>query len=165
MDPRLGTLDLFRALVQAAHGCGLRVVADLALNYTSDCHPWFRAARRNPDSHYGRFYVWSRDKPDDPRVSAFPDVVPSPWSFDVVAGRWYLHHFFPFQPALNVDNPQVGARLHEVVAFWLDQGVDGLRIDATPYLIREAGPASDHDGTPCCATCAPMPTASGPGRC
>lgn len=145
VDPRLGTLDLFRTLVGAAHERGVRVVLDLPLNHTSDLHPWFRAATQDPDSHYGRYYVWSDHEPDTPASSVFPDEVPSPWSRHETAGRWYLHHFYPSQPDLDTGNPHVWARLRDTVGFWLDQGVDGVRVDAAPFLIGRQGPPTGRD--------------------
>ncbi len=135
-----GTIDDFREFLDAAHGKGLRVVADLVMNHTSDQHPWFQEARSNPDSPKHDYYVWS-DDPDQYREARiiFTDTEVSNWSYDLVAKKLYWHRFFSHQPDLNYDNPQVWQEMFEVVRFWLNLGLDGFRCDAVPYLYEREG--------------------------
>ena len=123
-----------------AHERGLRVVADLVMNHTSDQHPWFQEARRDPDSPKRDYYVWT----DDPtRYSRSPDYLhdtePSNWTFDPVAGQYYWHRFFAHQPDLNYDNPMVWQEMFDVARFWMRMGLDGFRCDAVPYLYEREG--------------------------
>ena len=132
-----GTIDEFRAFLDAAHQRGLRVIADLVLNHTSDQHPWFQEARRAPNSPTRDYYVWS-DTPD--RYSGarivFTDTETSNWTWDPVAKSHYWHRFFSHQPDLNYDNPNVRAAILEILSFWLRLGLDGFRCDAVPYLFE-----------------------------
>ena len=141
VHPEVGTLDDFRRFVTAAHAHGLRVITELVLNHTSDAHPWFQRARRAPPGSSERnFYVWN-DTPDrykDARI-IFKDFEPSNWAWDSVAQAYYWHRFFAHQPDLNFDNPAVEAAAFEVVDFWFGMGVDGLRLDAVPYLYEADG--------------------------
>lgn len=142
---QLGTLEDLRAVVDAAHARGLRVVMDLLLNHTSDQHPWFQASRTEPDGPYGDFYVWADDDlahPDVPVV--FCDTEPSNWTWDPVRGQYYWHRFFRHQPDLNYDSPAVRAEMLATVRFWLEQGVDGFRLDAVPYLYAREGTSCAH---------------------
>jgi len=136
-----GTLADFRALLREAHSRGIRVITELVLNHTSDQHAWFKRARRaKPGTPERDFYVWS-DTPDkygDTRI-IFKDFETSNWSWDPVAEAYYWHRFYNHQPDLNFDNPQVEAELLRVVDFWLGLGVDGLRLDAVPYLYEREG--------------------------
>ncbi|MDU0347804.1 maltose alpha-D-glucosyltransferase [Actinomyces sp. MRS3W] len=140
VDPRYGTMEDFRTLVEQAHERGIRIVIDLVLNHTSDAHPWFQASRRDPDGPYGDFYVWADDDAGyaDARI-IFVDTERSNWSYDEVRGQYYWHRFFSHQPDLNYDNPAVVAAVHEVVRFWARTGVDGFRLDAIPYLVEREG--------------------------
>ena len=140
VNPRLGTLDDFRALVEECHGRGLRIIADLVLNHVSSDHAWFREARRDPASPHRGWFVWSQtgaEYPDAPVI--FPEVKTSNWTFDETAGMYYWHRFFPHQPDLNYDDPAVGEAMLRVARFWLELGVDGFRVDAVPYLYERAG--------------------------
>jgi maltose alpha-D-glucosyltransferase / alpha-amylase len=141
VHPSYGTLDDFRAFLDAAHARNMRVITELVINHTSDQHPWFQRARRaEPGSAERDFYVWN-DTPDkypDVRI-IFQDTETSNWSWDAVAGAYYWHRFFSHQPDLNYDNPQVRDAIIEVLRFWLDMGVDGLRLDAVPYLFERDG--------------------------
>ena len=141
VHPDVGTLDDFRAFLAEAHRLGLRVITELVMNHTSDQHPWFQRARRAPPGSPDRnFYVWS-DTPDryrDARI-IFKDFEPSNWSWDPVAKQYYWHRFFAHQPDLNFENPAVQDALLAVVDFWFGLGVDGLRLDAVPYLYEEDG--------------------------
>jgi maltose alpha-D-glucosyltransferase / alpha-amylase len=138
--PDFGNLGDFVELVDEAHKRGLRVVADLVMNHTSDQHPWFQQSRSDPDGPYGDFYVWS-DK-DDPYSGArviFVDTEASNWTYDQVRGQYYWHRFFSHQPDLNYENPRVQDAMLEVLRFWLDLGIDGFRLDAVPYLYEREG--------------------------
>lgn len=146
VHPAVGTLDDFRAFVKAAHARGIRVVTELVLNHTSDQHPWFQRARRAAHGSREReFYVWS-DTPDryrDARI-IFTDYENSNWAWDPVAKAYYWHRFFSHQPDLNFDSPAVRKALFGVVDFWLGMGVDGLRLDAVPYLYERDGTSSEN---------------------
>ena len=136
-----GTLADFRLFLREAHRRGIRVITELVVNHTSDQHPWFQRARRAPrGSKWRDFYVWSdtQDKYRDTRI-IFKDFESSNWSWDPVANAYYWHRFYSHQPDLNFDNPAVGRLLFRVLQFWLGMGVDGLRLDAVPYLIEREG--------------------------
>ena len=141
VHPSYGTLRDFRLFLRAAHRRGMRVITELVLAHTSDAHPWFQRARRaRPGSNHRDFYVWS-DTPDrysEARV-IFKDFETSNWSFDPAAGAYYWHRFYSHQPSLNYDNPVVRQSILDVVDFWLSMGVDGLRLDAVPYLYAREG--------------------------
>jgi maltose alpha-D-glucosyltransferase / alpha-amylase len=141
VHPSYGTIDDFQRFMDEAHRRGLRVIADLVLNHTSDQHPWFQRARRAPKGSPEReFYVWS-DTDDLYREARiiFTDTEPSNWTWDPVAGQYYWHRFFRHQPDLNWDNPEVKERMFQVMEFWLEKGLDGFRADAVPYLIERRG--------------------------
>jgi maltose alpha-D-glucosyltransferase / alpha-amylase len=135
-----GSLDDFEAFVEAAHSHGLKVITELVMNHTSDQHPWFQAARRDPTSPYRDYYVWSDtdQRYTDARI-IFTDTEPSNWTWDPVARQYYWHRFFSHQPDLNFANPAVQDEMMKVLRFWLDKGVDGLRLDAIPYLFEREG--------------------------
>ncbi|HET7274198.1 MAG TPA: maltose alpha-D-glucosyltransferase [Longimicrobiaceae bacterium] len=141
VHPNYGTVEDFEIFLEEAHRRGLRVIADLVLNHTSDQHPWFQRARKAPKGSPERnFYVWS-DTDDlyrDARI-IFTDSEPSNWTWDPLAGQYYWHRFFYHQPDLNWDNPAVREAMFEVMEFWLDRGLDGFRCDAVPYLIEREG--------------------------
>ncbi len=140
IDSRYGSRRDFRRFVREAHRMGLRVITELVINHTSDQHPWFQAARHAPKGSRKRdYYVWSDD---DRRFSEtriiFTDTESSNWTWDPVAQQYYWHRFFSHQPDLNHNNPQVVKAVVRLMRFWLDLGVDGLRLDAIPYLcVRE----------------------------
>ncbi|MGH7232441.1 MAG: maltose alpha-D-glucosyltransferase [Nitrospiraceae bacterium] len=135
-----GTLKDFQTFLNEARQRGLRVITELVINHTSDQHPWFQEARRNPDSPYRDYYVWSdTDKTYDKTRIIFTDTERSNWSWDPDAKRYYWHRFFSHQPDLNFDNPRVKEEVLTILKFWLDKGVDGLRVDAVPYLIEREG--------------------------
>ena len=138
--PDFGQIGDFVELVDAAHERGMRVIADLVMNHTSDQHPWFQASRSDPDGPYRDFYVWSDtdDRYADARV-IFVDTEQSNWTYDAVRGQYYWHRFFSHQPDLNYENPQVQDAMLEVLRFWLDLGIDGFRLDAVPYLYEREG--------------------------
>jgi maltose alpha-D-glucosyltransferase/alpha-amylase len=138
VHPDCGTLDDFKVFLREAHRRGLRVITELVINHTSDQHPWFQRARRAPPgSRFRDFYVWS-DTPDrytEARV-IFKDFEPSNWSWDPVAQAYYWHRFYSHQPDLNFDSPDVRKAVLQWLDFWLGLGVDGLRLDAIPYLFE-----------------------------
>jgi maltose alpha-D-glucosyltransferase/alpha-amylase len=138
--PEFGTIGDFVELVEAAHERGIRVIADLVMNHTSDQHPWFQASRTDPEGPFGDFYVWSNtdDRYSEARV-IFVDTEPSNWTYDPVRGQYYWHRFFSHQPDLNYENPRVQDAMLEVLRFWLDLGIDGFRLDAVPYLYEREG--------------------------
>ncbi len=141
VHPECGTLADFERFLEEAHRRGLRVITELVLNHTSDQHPWFQRARRAPAGSSARdFYLWS-DTPErfaEARI-IFSDYEPSNWSWDPVARAYYWHRFYAHQPDLNYDNPAVRAAMIQVLDFWLGMGVDGLRLDAIPYLFEREG--------------------------
>jgi maltose alpha-D-glucosyltransferase/alpha-amylase len=137
----IGTLEDFDELVAQAHRRNIRVITELVLNHTSDQHPWFQRARRAPAGSPERdFYVWSEnpDRYEDARI-IFRDFEPSNWSWDPVAKAYFWHRFFAHQPDLNFENPAVHEAMLGVVDFWMARGVDGLRLDAVPYLYEAEG--------------------------
>ncbi len=144
VNPAFGTLDDFRRLLQEAHARGIRVITELVINHTSKDHPWFERARRSPPaSRWRDFYVWS-DTPDrypEARI-IFKDFETSNWSWDPLAKAYYWHRFYSHQPDLNFDNLEVHDAILKVCDFWFDMGVDGMRLDAVPYLY-------ERDGTNC----------------
>ncbi len=141
IHPDYGDLRSFKRFLAAAHARNLRVITELVVNHTSDQHPWFQRARRAPAGSTTRdFYVWS-DDPDryaDARV-IFSDFETSNWTWDPVAGAYFWHRFYSHQPDLNFANPDVEVAVIDVLDFWLDLGVDGLRLDAVPYLCEREG--------------------------
>ena len=144
INPTYGTLDDFQGFLDEAHRRDIKVVTELVINHTSDQHLWFQRARRAPKGSPERaWYVWS----DDPKLYdgtriIFTDTETSNWTWDPVAEQFFWHRFFSHQPDLNFDNPDVREAVKDVMRFWLDMGVDGLRLDAIPYLI-------ERDGTNC----------------
>jgi maltose alpha-D-glucosyltransferase/alpha-amylase len=144
INPTYGTIDDFKRFLAAAHERGIRIITELVINHTSDQHPWFQRARKAPKGSPEReFYVWT----DDPNKYAgtriiFTDTEKSNWTWDPEAQQFYWHRFFSHQPDLNFDNPKVLEAVLNTMRFWLRMGVDGLRLDAIPYLI-------ERDGTNC----------------
>lgn len=135
-----GTLEDFKVLIKTAHENGLKVIADLVLNHTSDQHPWFQMARQDRDSPYRDYYVWSdiNDKYSETRI-IFLDTEDSNWTWDETAGQYFWHRFYSSQPDLNYDNPAVQEEMFRVIDYWLDMGIDGFRADAVPYLFERQG--------------------------
>ncbi len=140
IHPTLGDVHDFEIMAKAAHSKGIRIITDLVLNHTSDQHPWFQEGRRDPNSPYRDFYVWSDtdQKYLGTRV-IFNDTYSSNWTWDTMARQYYWHRFFSHQPDLNYDNPAVRKAMLDVIAFWLDHGIDGFRVDAVPYLFEREG--------------------------
>ncbi|MGH7040813.1 MAG: maltose alpha-D-glucosyltransferase, partial [Acetobacteraceae bacterium] len=146
VNPDYGTLADARRFIRAAHELGLRVITELVINHTSDAHPWFQRARRaRPGSAARNFYVWSDD---DQRYSGtriiFLDTEKANWTWDPVANAYFWHRFYSHQPDLNFDNPGVVRAVLAVMRFWFDLGVDGLRLDAVPYLVERAGTSNEN---------------------
>ena len=149
VDPRLGTHGDLVDAVRTAGDRGMRVIADLVVNHTSDHHPWFQDARRGPASPYFAFYVWNEEKPEEkPGDVVFPDRENSNWAFDQQAKRWYLHRFYSHQPDLNPSNPEVRDEIAQVAGYWLEQGISGFRVDAVPFLIEPTGLPKGADPDP-----------------
>jgi len=141
IHPSYGTLSDFKRFLREAHDRGLRVITELVVNHTSDQHPWFQRARRSkPSSRRRDFYVWS-DTPDRYKETRiiFQDFESSNWTWDSLAKAYYWHRFYSHQPDLNYDNPQVQKAILRVLDFWFGMGVDGLRLDAIPYLYEREG--------------------------
>jgi maltose alpha-D-glucosyltransferase/alpha-amylase len=146
VHPMYGTLGDFKVFLREAHRRGLRVITELVLNHTSDQHPWFQRARRSrPGSRWRDYYVWSDDpeKYKGTRI-IFKDTEISNWTWDSVANAYYWHRFYSHQPDLNFDNPHVHRELFRVLDFWLGLGVDGLRLDAVPYLYEREGTSCEN---------------------
>jgi trehalose synthase len=139
VDPRLGTLGDFVAFVRTASDRGIRVIADLIVNHTSDQHPWFRSARTDRDSPYRDYYVWRDEPGPEPDGLVFPDAEDSVWQYDEEAGQYYLHMFYRHQPDLNVSNPVVRDEIAKIMGFWLEVGVAGFRVDAVPFFLDDSG--------------------------
>ena len=145
VHPDYGTLGDLVALIEDAHRRGIRVIADLVINHTSDQHPWFlesRSSRTNPKADW---YVWNDDDQRWPEARVvFADVERSNWTWDDSRKQYYWHRFYSHQPDLNFDNPEVAEAMLEVVRFWLDLGLDGFRLDAVPYLFQRDGTTGEH---------------------
>lgn len=141
VNPDYGTIEDFRDFLEEAHRRGIKVITELVVNHTSDQHEWFKKARKAPKGSPERdFYVWNDDdkKYGETRI-IFQDFEASNWTWDPVAGQYYWHRFFHHQPDLNFENPAVHQALLDVLDFWLGMGVDGLRLDAVPYLYEAEG--------------------------
>ncbi len=140
VDSRYGTLGDF---VEFAHGAkqrGIRVIIDLVVNHTSNEHPWFKEARKDPASKYRDWYIWSKKKPPNANKGmVFPGVQKTTWSYDSVAKEYYFHRFYDFQPDLNTSNPLVQAEILKIMGFWIQLGVSGFRMDAVPFVISTKG--------------------------
>ncbi|MCU1464652.1 MAG: trehalose synthase [Actinomycetia bacterium] len=146
INPAYGNLRQFRQFLVEAHRRDLRVITELVLNHTSDQHPWFQRARSAPrGSRWRNWYVWG-DEPSryrDARI-IFRDFERSNWAWDDVAGQYYWHRFYSHQPDLNFDNPEVRREMLRTVEYWLEMGVDGLRLDAVPYLFEREGTSCEN---------------------
>ena len=144
IDPRYGSMAEFDQFVLEADERGIHVIVDLVPNHTSDEHPWFQAARRDRNSPYHNYYVWTDEDPGDTSDQVvFPGEQKGIWTFDEEVGRYYLHQFHDYQPDVNITNPDVRDEFRKIMGLWLQQGVDGFRIDAVPFLISLTGLAKD----------------------
>ena len=138
VDPRYGSGGDFVEFVHRARSNGIRVICDLVVNHTSDRHRWFREAREGPGSPRFDWYVWSKKRPSTWRKgTVFPGHQQATWTRDPEAKQWYFHRFFDFQPDLNMQNPAVREEIRRIMAYWLELGVSGFRVDAVPFIIEE----------------------------
>lgn len=138
VDPRYGSSGDFVELMHETKQRGIHVILDLVANHTSDRHPWFRMARRDPRSPQRAFYVWSKKRPPNwNKGMVFPGVQRSVWTYDQQAREYYFHRFYEFQPDLNMDNPEVRTEIRRIMGYWLQQGVAGFRVDALPFLLEK----------------------------
>ena len=150
VHPRTGTPGDVVEFMNRAEQLGLRVICDLVVNHTSDQHPWFKAARRDPESPYRQYYVWSKTRPRSwNKGMVFPGVQKATWTRDPVARQYYFHRFYDFQPDLNTHDPAVKEEISRIMGFWLQLGVSGFRMDAVPFLIERKGanvrPSRDYE--------------------
>lgn len=135
VNPRFGSPGEFVALMREAEARGMRIVADLVINHTSDEHPWFASARSGKRSPFFDFYIWSETPEREPPADiVFPGLVDSAWQYEPTAGAYYLHHFFEFQPDLNATHPAVKREIRNIIDYWLRLGISGFRLDAAPFL-------------------------------
>jgi maltose alpha-D-glucosyltransferase/alpha-amylase len=140
IDPRLGTMADFADFVVEAEERGMHIIVDLVPNHTSDQHPWFQQARKDPESPCRDYYVWRTDDPGDTSDQVvFPGEQRGIWTYDEAAKAWYLHHFYAFQPDLKFANPAVREEFRRIMGLWLQLGVSGFRVDAAPFLINLVG--------------------------
>src|SRR6202048_1633219 len=140
VNPAYGTLGDFVEFTHAAKQRGIRVLIDLVVNHTSDQHAWFQDARRDPQSKYRDWYVWSKKRPaGGDKGMVFPGVQKSTWTRDSIAKEWYFHRFYDFQPDLNTSNPAVQTEILKIMGFWIQLGVSGFRMDAVPFVISTKG--------------------------
>ena len=140
VDPRYGTLGDFVDFIQGCRQRGLRVLMDLVVNHTSNQHPWYQEARRDANSKYRDWYVWSKKKPKRAGDGiVFPGFQKSTWTYNDVAKAWYFHRFYDFQPDLNTSKAEVQAEILKMMGFWLQLGVSGFRMDAVPFVIATKG--------------------------
>jgi maltose alpha-D-glucosyltransferase/alpha-amylase len=123
VDSRFGTLGDFVEMIRTADNLGIRVLVDLVLSHTSNQHPWFGWSRHDRDSRYRGYYRWSDTKQDEPSEVAFPGEQKGTWTYDDVAGQWYMHRYFDFMPDLNITDPDVLDEMHKVLGFWLELGI------------------------------------------
>jgi trehalose synthase len=136
VDPRLGTPGDVVELVRTARDRGMRVIADLVVNHTSDQHPWFVEARSSRDSPKRDWYIWSDEEPPDAAEGVvFPDQEDSTWEYDRATKQYYFHQFYKFQPDLNVANPEVRDEIARIIGYWMELGLSGFRVDAVPFLL------------------------------
>ena len=143
VDPRFGSSGDFVEFMQNANGRGIRVLMDLVVNHTSDEHPWFASARRDPESKYRDWFVWSKTRPKNwNKGMVFPGVQLSTWTRDAEAKLYYYHRFYKFQPDLDMDNPEVRTEVRRIMGYWLQLGVSGFRVDAVPFVIEGSPDAS-----------------------
>jgi trehalose synthase len=149
VDPELGNLGEFVEFLRTARDRGIRVIADLVVNHTSQDHPWFQAARADRNSPYRDWYIWRDEKPEGgPQKVMFPDEEDSNWHYDEEAGQYYLHNFYRHQPDLNIANPKVREEIRRIIGYWLELGLSGFRVDAVPYLLESDPIAEEIDIEP-----------------
>jgi maltose alpha-D-glucosyltransferase / alpha-amylase len=139
VDPRFGTLGDFVEMIRTADNLGIRVLVDLVMSHTSNQHPWFQRSRHDHGSRYRDYYRWSNTKQGEPSEVAFPGEQTSTWTYDDVAGQWYMHRYYDFMPDLNITDPDVLNEMHKVLGFWLELGISGFRVDSLPFMIETIG--------------------------
>ncbi len=146
VDHRHGSSGNFVEFMHQAKKRGLKVLIDLVVNHTSDEHEWFQDARSSEDALHRDWYVWSKKKPEDwDEGMVFPGVQEQTWTYDKKAKAYYHHHFFDFQPDLNMDNSEVRAEIRRIMGYWLELGVSGFRVDAVPFMLQStAGGKGEH---------------------
>ena len=148
VDPRFGTLGDFVEMIRTADNLGIRVLVDLVMSHTSNQHPWFQKSRHDHGSRYRDYYRWSDTKQEEPSEVAFPGEQTSTWTYDDVAGQWYMHRYYDFMPDLNITDPDVLDEMHKVLGLWLELGISGFRVELAAvhdrdYRHQRQGPA-DH---------------------
>ncbi len=149
VDGRLGTLGDLVEFIRTAKDRGMRVIADIVVNHTSDQHPWFKESRSSKDNPYRDFYVWrSEEPPDTSKEVVFPDKEDSIWNKDEKTGEWYLHRFYSHQPDLNISNPHVRDEIAKMMGFWMELGLSGFRVDAVPFFLETMGTDAQEGGDP-----------------
>lgn len=150
IDPRLGSPGDFVVFMREARQRGIRVLVELVVNHTSSDHPWFQAARRDPESKFRDYYIWVDQVPDPERRGGlvFPGEQASNWTYDEEAGAYYWHWFYEHQPDLNTGNPEVRDEIKKIMGFWLELGVSGFRMDAAPFLFKRKGLAGTYPDDP-----------------
>jgi maltose alpha-D-glucosyltransferase / alpha-amylase len=139
VDPRFGTLGDFVEMIRTADNLGIRVLVDLVMSHTSNQHPWFQRSRHDQGSRYRDYYRWSDTKQGEPSEVAFPGEQTSTWTYDDVAGQWYMHRYYDFMPDLNITHPDVLDEMHKVLGLWLELGISGFRVDSLPFMIETIG--------------------------
>ena len=139
VDSRFGTLGNFVEMIRTAENLGIRVLVDLVMSHTSNQHPWFQRSRHDRDSRYRDYYRWSDTSQEEPSEVAFPGEQKSTWTYDDVAGQWYMHRYYDFMPDLNITDPNVLDEMHKVLGFWLELGISGFRVDSLPFMIETIG--------------------------
>lgn len=149
IDERLGDLEDFEEFIQKADELDIRVLMDLVINHSSIEHPWFQEARRDKDSPYRDWYIWSEERPENQnRGMVFPGVQEEIWTYDEMAGEYYYHRFYKFQPDLNNQNPEVQQEAKKIIKTWVDRGLSGFRLDAVPFILeipQKEGEIFEHD--------------------
>ncbi|MDY3585142.1 alpha-amylase family protein [Enterobacter hormaechei] len=145
VDPRFGKLNDIIAFIEQARELGMKVIIELLIQHTSDAHPWFQQARRNPQSPYRDYYLWS-DTDEDDTPPMFPGVEKSVWTWDDEAGQYYRHMFYHHEPDLNLASPAVLKEVENIIIFWLKLGVSGFRLDAASHLTKQAGRGDEKRG-------------------
>jgi len=149
IDPTFGTLDDFDSLVEQAHANGIKIVADLVPNHTSDQHKWFKEAKKGPDNEFRDYYIWKDPAPDGGPPNNWVAYFGGPaWTFDETSGQYYMHLFLPEQPDLNWRNPKIPEEFDQILRFWLERGVDGFRIDVAGGLMKDEQFRSNPEITP-----------------
>ena len=146
VDSRYGSSGDFVEFMHEARGRGIKVIIDLVVNHTSDQHPWFQEARKNKDSKFRDWFIWSKKRPRDwNRGMVFPGVQKSIWSYDKEAREYYYHRFYDFQPDLNMENYDVRTEVRRIMGYWLELGIAGFRVDAVPFVIENKIPGREKE--------------------